>query len=210
MDTKTIIIIAVAIVAVLLAILLALAHPWSGPAGNQPPASTTAQSSSVSESTGQVTTESSASKETIAKEKKKKKVQKHKPATTGASADRSYTYHLSTVTVNGEVLSGTVHRTVWDEVIPSYASKYYTKDEIRDLHLNDAELCIALNEPLAMQGRHFKNSDIRAYFNSCVWYEDEGLDQVSLSGAAKNNYDIIKQLIDERGSEYRWFGAVLY
>lgn len=81
--------------------------------------------------------------------------------------------NVSMVSANGRTLTGTVN--LHDGyVIPNSSEKAYTVDELRALGLNDAELCIARNEPYARQGYSFRNPGLQAYFNSRSWYHNTG------------------------------------
>ncbi len=81
--------------------------------------------------------------------------------------------NVSMVSANGRTLTGTVN--LHDGyVIPNSSEKAYTVDELRALGLNDAELCIARNEPYARQGYSFRNPGLQAYFNSRSWYHNNG------------------------------------
>ena len=77
------------------------------------------------------------------------------------------------VAANGRTLTGTVN--LHDGyVIPNSSEKAYSIDELRALGLNDAELCIARNEPYARQGYSFRNPGLQAYFNARSWYHNTG------------------------------------
>lgn len=81
--------------------------------------------------------------------------------------------NISLVAANGRALTGTVN--LHDGyVIPNSSEKAYTIDELRALGLNDAELCIARNEPYARQGYSFRNPGLQAYFNARSWYHNKG------------------------------------
>lgn len=81
--------------------------------------------------------------------------------------------NITLVASNGAQLSGTV--TLHDGyVIPNSSTKAYTIDELRALGLNDAELCIARNEPYARMGYSFRNPGLQAYFNARSWYHNKG------------------------------------
>lgn len=80
---------------------------------------------------------------------------------------------ITLVASNGATLTGTV--TLHDGyVIPDSSTKAYSVSELRALGLNDAELCIARNEPYARQGYSFRNPGLQAYFNARSWYRNTG------------------------------------
>lgn len=80
---------------------------------------------------------------------------------------------ITLVAANGTPLTGTV--SLHDGyVIPDSSERAYTLDELRALGLNDAELCIARNEPYARQGYSFMNPGLQAYFNARSWYHNSG------------------------------------
>ena len=81
--------------------------------------------------------------------------------------------NIAMVASNGRTLTGTVN--LHDGyVIPNSSEKAYSIDELRALGLNDAELCIARNEPYARQGYSFRNPGLQAYFNARSWYHNTG------------------------------------
>lgn len=81
--------------------------------------------------------------------------------------------NIAMVASNGRTLTGTVN--LHDGyVIPNSSEKAYSIDELRALGLNDAELCIARNEPYARQGYSFRNPNLQAYFNARSWYHNTG------------------------------------
>lgn len=81
--------------------------------------------------------------------------------------------NIAMVAFNGRTLTGTVN--LHDGyVIPNSSEKAYSIDELRALGLNDAELCIARNEPYARQGYSFRNPNLQAYFNARSWYHNTG------------------------------------
>lgn len=81
--------------------------------------------------------------------------------------------NIAIVAANGRTLTGTVN--LHDGyVIPNSSEKAYSIDELRALGLNDAELCIARNEPYARQGYSFRNPGLQAYFNARSWYHNTG------------------------------------
>lgn len=81
--------------------------------------------------------------------------------------------NIAMVASNGRTLTGTV--SLHDGyVIPNSSEKAYSIDELRALGLNDAELCIARNEPYARQGYSFRNPNLQAYFNARSWYHNTG------------------------------------
>lgn len=81
--------------------------------------------------------------------------------------------NVSMVSASGRTLTGTV--TLHDGyVIPNSSERAYTIDELRALGLNDAELCIARNEPYARMGYSFRNPGLQAYFNARSWYHNKG------------------------------------
>lgn len=83
------------------------------------------------------------------------------------------TVSVSMVSASGRTLTGSV--TLHDGyVIPNSSEKAYTIDELRALGLNDAELCIARNEPYARMGYSFRNPGLQAYFNARSWYHNKG------------------------------------
>ena len=51
---------------------------------------------------------------------------------------------------------------------------FHMARELRALGLNDAELCIARNEPYARMGYSFRNPGLQAYFNARSWYHNKG------------------------------------
>lgn len=118
--------------------------------------------------------------------------------------DVATNYKLKVKTADGKTLSGTVHRDDDDEVVSDVMEDRYTTKQLRRMNLNDAELFIALNEPLAHMGQHFGNKAVQDYFDSCEWYTDKGLKSVNLPTVAKENRQKIAKLIDERGSAYQW------
>lgn len=103
-----------------------------------------------------------------------------------------------------------MHRNADDEVIPDITTTYYTRDQLLSYIQSDADLDVALNEAYAHAGRHFKNSALNAYFHSCSWYVDRGYADVELTGASKHNADLIAQIINDRGSSFKWMDIVLY
>lgn len=81
--------------------------------------------------------------------------------------------NVSMVSASGRTLTGTV--TLHDGyVIPNSSEKAYSVAELRALGLNDAELCIARNEPYARMGYSFRNPGLQAYFNARSWYHNKG------------------------------------
>lgn len=83
------------------------------------------------------------------------------------------TVQIALVAANGERLTGSV--TLHDGyVIPDSSEKAYTVSELKALGLNDAEMCIARNEPYARQGYSFRNPGLQAYFNARSWYHNNG------------------------------------
>ena len=81
--------------------------------------------------------------------------------------------NVSMVAANGRTLTGSV--TLHDGyVIPNSSEKAYSVAELRALGLNDAELCIARNEPYARMGYSFRNPGLQAYFNARSWYHNKG------------------------------------
>lgn len=83
------------------------------------------------------------------------------------------TVNVSMVSASGRTLTGTV--TLHDGyVIPNSSEKAYSVAELRALGLNDAELCIARNEPYARMGYSFRNPGLQAYFNARSWYHNKG------------------------------------
>lgn len=81
--------------------------------------------------------------------------------------------NVSMVASNGRTLTGTV-RLHDGYVIPNSSEKAYSIAELRALGLNDAELCIARNEPYARMGYSFRNPGLQAYFNARSWYHNKG------------------------------------
>lgn len=120
---------------------------------------------------------------------------------TGEYLDGENTVMLTVVSAGGKTLSGKVHRDSNDYVIADSSSKEYSVSSIRAMNLTDAELCIAWNEPFARLGYHFKNPDVRAYFESCSWYHDSGWSG-SLSGAAAANNSNIREVAGD-GCEWK-------
>lgn len=120
---------------------------------------------------------------------------------TGEYLDGENTVMLTVVSAGGKTLSGKVHRDSNDYVIADSSSKEYSVSSIRAMNLTDAELCIAWNEPFARLGYHFKNPDLRAYFESCSWYHDSGWSG-SLSGAAATNNSNIREVAGD-GCEWK-------
>ena len=83
------------------------------------------------------------------------------------------TVNVSMVSASGRTLTGSV--TLHDGyVIPNSSEKAYSIAELRALGLNDAELCIARNEPYARMGYSFRNPGLQAYFNARSWYHNKG------------------------------------
>ena len=83
------------------------------------------------------------------------------------------TVNVSMVSASGRTLTGSV--TLHDGyVIPNSSEKAYSVAELRALGLNDAELCIARNEPYARMGYSFRNPGLQAYFNARSWYHNKG------------------------------------
>lgn len=81
--------------------------------------------------------------------------------------------NVSMVSASGRTLTGSV--TLHDGyVIPNSSEKAYSVAELRALGLNDAELCIARNEPYARMGYSFRNPGLQAYFNARSWYHNKG------------------------------------
>lgn len=81
--------------------------------------------------------------------------------------------NVSMAAASGRTLTGTV--TLHDGyVIPNSSEKAYSVAELRALGLNDAELCIARNEPYARMGYSFRNPGLQAYFNARSWYHNKG------------------------------------
>ena len=122
---------------------------------------------------------------------------------TGEYIDGINTVRLTVETASGETLSGIVHRDSSGYVIADSSSREYSVSELKAMGLTDAELCIAWNEPFARQGYHFKNPDLRAYFNSCSWYTDTGNSSI-LSGVAATNNSRLRQIAEESGSSEKW------
>lgn len=110
---------------------------------------------------------------------------------------------LTVETATGETLSGKVRRDSNNYVLADSSNREYSLSELRDMNLTSAELCIAWNEPFARGGYHFKNPDLRAYFESTGWYVDEGK-SFSLSGAAATNNSRLRQLAEENSESKKW------
>lgn len=123
------------------------------------------------------------------------------PEEQGLTNDKKIT--LIVEAADGSELSGTVRRDESGFVISDSSSREYTIEELKALNLSDAELCIAWNEPFARQGYHFKNPQLRAYFESCDWYSDTGSASYLTGVAAVNNYRL-RQIADESTSSIRW------
>ena len=88
-------------------------------------------------------------------------------------------------------------------VIADSSSREYGISELRGMKLNDAELCIAWNEPFARNGYHFKNPDLQAYFTSCPWYTDRN-DTSNLTGVAATNNSRLREIAKENTSSAAW------
>ncbi len=95
----------------------------------------------------------------------------------GTSA--STTADVSMLAKSGEQLVGTVRLTD-GYVIPDSSTHAYSVDELRALGLNEAELCIARNEPYARVGYDFMNSGLQAFFDNTGWYTNLGNDENAL------------------------------
>ena len=107
----------------------------------------------------------------------------------------------------GGTVSGWVTRRSGEYVIPDSSDYVYSTSELAAMNLNDAELCIAWNEPFARKGYHFSNSSLQNYFESCSWYHDSGSkpDLSSDSAGAKNG-EKLKSLL----SNSKWRNLVTY
>ena len=110
---------------------------------------------------------------------------------------------LTVETAKGDVISGVVNRGSDDYVIADSSSYTYSKSQLEDLDLTDAELCIAWNEPFARLGHHFDNPDLQDYFKSCSWYSDNHR-KYSLSGAAASNNAKLRKIAESKSSSKRW------
>lgn len=110
---------------------------------------------------------------------------------------------LTVTTASGKTLSGRVRRDSNNYVLADSNNREYSLSELRSMNLTPAELCIAWNEPFARGGYHFKNPDLRAYFESTGWYVDEG-NSFSLSGAAAANNSLLRQIAEENSESKKW------
>lgn len=116
---------------------------------------------------------------------------------TGKSAsNKGDVYTLSTTSVTGKKLKGKVKTDADGYVIADSDTHEYSKDELKALGLNDAELCIAWNEPFARKGYIFGNSALQEYFTHCSWYTPKSSD-VSIHGAAATNGANLKKLLSD-------------
>lgn len=122
---------------------------------------------------------------------------------TGEYVDGDDVVKLTVETAKGDVISGVVNRGSDDYVIADSSSYTYSKSQLEDLDLTDAELCIAWNEPFARLGHHFDNPDLQGYFESCSWYSDNHR-KYSLSGAAASNNAKLRKIAESKSSSKRW------
>ena len=122
------------------------------------------------------------------------------PAEESVPAADPNTVVLGIVSKGGERLVGTVHFRENEQVIPDSSTRLYTEQELAQLGLTDAELCIAWNEPFARLGYHFNNPDLNNYFQARSWYHDKGLSNSTLSGNAATNNTRLQKLADTNSS----------
>lgn len=110
---------------------------------------------------------------------------------------------LTVYAANGERLSGTVSRDADGYVLPDSSTREYSMDEIENMKLTPAELCIAWNEPYARLGYHFSNRDIQRYFEGTSWYRDRDI-QPELTGVAAANNQKLRARADYVGDAAKW------
>lgn len=115
------------------------------------------------------------------------------PKTSSARVNGEYTMtvHLSMLSKSGQKLEGDVKLIDGTSVIPDSSEREYTEDELKEMKLNDAELCIAWNEILARDGQHF---EALASFFKDRGYKDKGI-QVNPTGAAGANCAMLKKML---------------
>lgn len=82
-----------------------------------------------------------------------------------------------------------------DYVLPECETRYYTYDELRDIHPD--ELYIARNEIYARHGRMFKNEKLNEYFSSKSWYTPKYTPEEfdAMGDSVFNNYELANRAV---------------
>ena len=93
-----------------------------------------------------------------------------------------------------------------DYVLPDSNSRYYSKDELYNMTLE--ELFYARNEIFARHGRGFNNATLKSYFGAKSWYTEryspETFDSMTspLNSYEKKNSELMLEVEKERNSPY--------
>lgn len=109
---------------------------------------------------------------------------------------KSAAYTLSTRSSAGKELEGKVKADKNGYVIADSDTHEYTTSELKKLNLNDAELCVAWNEPFARRGHTFGNKALQEYFEHCSWYKAKG-PVSSIPDTAAKNAKKLKELLTD-------------
>ena len=94
-----------------------------------------------------------------------------------------------------------------DYMLPSSASKYYSRSELEKMSL--WELYLARNEIFARHGRGFKNQDLTDYFATKRWYtqtytpeEFDAISSSQLNDYELKNVQTMYEIEQSRNSPY--------